>query len=57
MPRHDKVPNLKLVMNPGGKIHDWTDLPEEELPEMQVRENIDRPQFVELGTISSLSCR
>ncbi len=37
MPRHDKVPNLKLVMNPEGKLHDWTDLPREELPEMQVR--------------------
>lgn len=36
LPHHDKVPNLKLVMNPGGKVHDWTDLPEEELPEMQV---------------------
>ncbi|XP_059098151.1 trichohyalin-like isoform X3 [Tigriopus californicus] len=35
-PRHDKVPNLKLVMNPDGKLHDWTDLPEEELPEMQI---------------------
>lgn len=23
-------------MNPDGKLHDWTDLPEEELPEMQV---------------------
>merc|ERR1712026_414227 len=34
MPSHDKVPNLKLVMNPEGKLHDWTDLPEEEVPEM-----------------------
>jgi len=33
-PKHDKVPNLKLVMNPEGKLHDWTDLPEEEVPEM-----------------------
>ena len=36
LPKHDKVPNLKLVMNPEGKLHDWTDLPQEELPEMQV---------------------
>ena len=36
LPRHDKVPNLKLVMNPEGKLHDWTDLPPEELPEMQI---------------------
>jgi hypothetical protein len=32
---HDKVPNLKLVMNPEGKLHDWTDVPEDELPELQ----------------------
>lgn len=32
---HAKVPNLKLVMNPEGKLHDWTDLPEDELPELQ----------------------
>jgi hypothetical protein len=35
VPHHDKVPNLKLVMNPEGKLHDWTDLPEEEIPELQ----------------------
>ena len=35
IPKHDKTPNLKLVMNPEGKVHDWTDLPEEELPELQ----------------------
>jgi len=34
-PVHDKVPNLKLVMNPEGKVQDWTDLPEDELPELQ----------------------
>lgn len=32
---HNKVPNLKLVMNPEGKLHDWTDLPESELPDLQ----------------------
>merc|ERR1719412_3116291 len=31
--KHDKTPNLKLVMNPEGKLHDWTDLPEEEVPD------------------------
>merc|ERR1712038_197103 len=31
----DKPLNLKLVMNPEGKLHDWTDLPEEEIPELQ----------------------
>merc|ERR1719384_1887533 len=35
--KHDKTPNLKLVMNPEGKLHDWNDLPEEEVPdELQV---------------------
>jgi hypothetical protein len=33
---HDKVPNLKLVMNPEGKLHDWSDLPEEDVPEQIV---------------------
>ena len=32
MPHHDKTPNLKLVMNPEGKLHDWTEV-EAELPE------------------------
>merc|ERR1719412_1744081 len=31
----EKPLNLKLVMNPEGKLHDWTDLPEEEIPELQ----------------------
>ena len=34
--QHDSTPNLKLVMNPEGKCHDWTDLPEHEVPEMEV---------------------
>ena len=34
IPKHDKTPNLKLVMNPEGKLHDWQDLPEEEVPEI-----------------------
>ena len=35
MPPHDKTPNMKLVMNPEGKVHDWTELEEEQqLPEI-----------------------
>ncbi len=53
MPRHDKVPNLKLVMNPEGKLHDWTDLPPEELPEMQVLRGgggLEKSIFIWLGS-------
>merc|ERR1719342_530235 len=28
--RHDTVPNMKLVMNPEGKVHEWDDLTEEQ---------------------------
>lgn len=31
-PKHDSVPNLKLVMNPGGKVHEWNDIDPAELP-------------------------
>jgi len=31
-PRHDKVPNLKLVMNPKGKVQDWSDVAPEDMP-------------------------
>ena len=35
MPSHDKTPNMKLVMNPEGKVHDWTELEDrEQLPEI-----------------------
>merc|ERR1740137_242237 len=30
--KHDAVPNLKLVMNPEGKMHEWDDLPEDQKP-------------------------
>ena len=43
IPKHDKTPNLKLVMNPEGKLHDWQDLPEEEVPEM-VEVNVGNPE-------------
>ncbi|XP_071748609.1 uncharacterized protein [Lepeophtheirus salmonis] len=29
-----RPPNMKLVMNPEGKLHDWTDLPKEEISEL-----------------------
>jgi len=33
--RHDAVPNMKLVMNPEGKVHEWDDLPEDQKPNYQ----------------------
>jgi len=33
--RHDAVPNMKLVMNPEGKVHEWDDLPEDQKPDYQ----------------------
>merc|ERR1712013_399132 len=33
--RHDSVPNMKLVMNPEGKVHEWDDLPEDQKPDYQ----------------------
>merc|ERR1719446_1070835 len=33
--RHDTVPNMKLVMNPEGKVHEWDDLPEDQKPDYQ----------------------
>merc|ERR1719232_2348166 len=33
-PKHDNVPNMKLVMNPEGKVHVWDDLPPEQRPDM-----------------------
>ena len=43
MPPHDKTPNMKLVMNPEGKVHDWTELEDEQqLPEiMQHVSNVE----------------
>ena len=55
-------------MNPEGKLHDWTDLPEEELPEMQVRgpnatgfslaletTTLDRYYFLAVGSALAMS--
>merc|ERR1712223_1433100 len=37
------APNLKLVMNPEGKMHDWSDLPEEEVPDMSQMVMVGNP--------------
>lgn len=34
VPKHDNVPNMKLVMNPEGKVHLWDDLPEDQRPDL-----------------------
>merc|ERR1719244_1540353 len=31
-PKHDQIPNMKLVMNPEGKVHEWNDYDPAELP-------------------------
>merc|ERR1719282_846548 len=33
IPKHDNVPNMKLVMNPEGKVHLWDDLPADQRPD------------------------
>ena len=43
--KHDKVPNLKLVMNPEGRIHDYNDLPEEEVPDMDQVAMVGNPEI------------
>lgn len=45
VPKHDRTPNLKLVMNPEGKMHDWTDLPDEEVPEMSQMVMVGNPEI------------
>merc|ERR1719481_1560565 len=35
IPKHDNVPNMKLVMNPEGKVHLWDDLPADQRPDYQ----------------------
>jgi hypothetical protein len=47
IPQHDKTPNLKLVMNPEGKLHDWTDMPEEEVPEMAQIAMVGNPEIAQ----------
>merc|ERR1719245_1789852 len=58
MPSHDKVPNLKLVMNPDGKLHDWTDLPEDEVPEMaQVAAGTGNPEAAHAMVENLQACK
>ena len=58
MPSHDKVPNLKLVMNPEGKLHDWTDLPEDEVPEMaQVAAGTGNPEAAHAMVENLQACK
>merc|ERR1719479_406244 len=33
VPKHDAVPNMKLVMNPEGKVTDWDDLAPDQRPD------------------------
>ena len=47
IPKHDKTPNLKLVMNPEGKLHDWSDLPDEEVPEMAQIAMVGNPELAQ----------
>jgi len=39
----ESAPNLKLVMNPEGKMHDYSDLPEEEVPDMSQMVMVGNP--------------
>ena len=58
MPSHDKVPNLKLVMNPEGKLHDWTDLPEDEVPQMaQVAAGTGNPEAAHAMVENLQACK
>jgi len=34
IPKHDNIPNMKLVMNPEGKVHVWDDLPADQRPDL-----------------------
>ena len=43
MKNPESAPNLKLVMNPEGKMHDWSDLPEEEVPDMSQMVMVGNP--------------
>jgi len=49
IPKHDNVPNMKLVMNPEGKVHLWDDLPADQRPDYQqiavhAAPNLDIPE-------------
>jgi len=57
VPRHDKTPNLKLVMNPEGKLHDWTDLPEEEVPEKIQIAMVGNPEIAKTLSTGLNDCK
>merc|ERR1711899_679827 len=58
MPSHDKVPNLKLVMNPEGKLHDWPDLPADEVPGMaQVAAGTGNPEAAHAMVENLQACK
>ena len=56
-PKHDKTPNLKLVMNPEGKLHDWRDLPEEEMPDMSQIAYVGNPEIAQTLVSNLNSCQ
>lgn len=56
-PKHDRTPNLKLVMNPEGKLHDWTDLPEEEVPELTQVAMIGNPEIAKTLVTNLNDCK
>ena len=56
-PKHDKTPNLKLVMNPEGKLHDWTDLPEEDVPEMTQIAMVGNPEIAKTLVTNLNDCK
>lgn len=57
VPKHDRTPNLKLVMNPEGKLHDWTDLPEEEVPELTQVAMIGNPEIAKTLVTNLNDCK
>ena len=57
VPKHDKTPNLKLVMNPEGKLHDWSDLPDEEVPDMSQVAMVGNPEIAKTLSTGLNDCK
>ena len=57
IPRHDNAPNLKLVMNPEGKVQDWQDLPEEEVPDMDQVAMVGNPEIAKVLVEGMNNCK
>ena len=55
--KHDATPNLKLVMNPEGKMHDWSDLPEEEVPEITQMAMVGNPEIAKTLATNLNDCK